>query len=125
VSNTTEVLNQVSIVIHRMKHPDDFYRAGTARGDQPKDLPERHALTKDLPSQPSVNGAEPTFKPPWRHSHLLCPGCGSSQVGRIGRRGVREYFLSVIYVYPFRCESCGHFFRACEWGIRYRRQRRY
>jgi predicted RNA-binding Zn-ribbon protein involved in translation (DUF1610 family) len=115
----------VSIVIHQLKHPDDSYRAGTAHGDQPNALPERPASAKDSPSQPSINAAEQAFKTPWRHPHLICPGCGSSQINRIGRRGVREYFLSVIYVYPFRCESCGHFFRACEWGIRYRRQRRY
>ena len=36
---------------------------------------------------------------------LLCPRCASSAVRRSHRRGL-ERLLSLLAVYPFRCESC-------------------
>jgi len=112
-------------MIPQSKHPDEFHRSRTVRKDEPKDLAERPSSAKNSPSQPMIDAAEQTTTTPWRHPHLICPCCGSSQINRIGRRGVREYLLSVVYIYPFRCESCSHSFRVCEWGVRYRRQRRY
>ncbi len=34
-----------------------------------------------------------------------------------------EILLSLVYVYPFRCQHCGHRFRAFHWGRRYTRRR--
>lgn len=39
---------------------------------------------------------------------------------RSGRRGLVEIVLSWFYVYPFRCQYCGHRFRTLQWGRRYR-----
>jgi hypothetical protein len=46
----------------------------------------------------------------------------SSLRGGNGRRSQRsaalERFLSVVYVYPFRCQRCAHRYRALHWGHR-------
>jgi hypothetical protein len=36
---------------------------------------------------------------------LLCPRCASSAVQRSHRRGI-ERLLSLLAVYPFRCQAC-------------------
>ena len=41
---------------------------------------------------------------------------------RVRRQGVTERLLSVVYVFPFRCQLCGHRFRAMRWGERYVRR---
>lgn len=51
----------------------------------------------------------------------FCPACSREYVKRIGRRGITERLLSVFYVYPFRCQLCGHRFRALQFGVRYQR----
>jgi hypothetical protein len=51
-----------------------------------------------------------------------CPECERDFVRRAHRRGVIERLLSVAYVYPFRCQLCGHRFKALRWGTRYSRQ---
>lgn len=48
-----------------------------------------------------------------------CPQCGKDFVRRSHREGVLERLLSVIYVYPFRCQLCTHRFKAFQWGKRY------
>ena len=48
-----------------------------------------------------------------------CPRCQSEVIERAGRAGLLERLLSVAYVYPFRCQSCLHRFRAVVWGQRY------
>lgn len=50
-----------------------------------------------------------------------CPRCGRSQARRASRSGPREHFLSLFYLYPFRCQVCGRRFRAVQWGVRYAR----
>ncbi len=40
---------------------------------------------------------------------------------RSHRRGVLEQALSLVYVYPFRCQACGHRFLALRWRRRYTR----
>lgn len=42
---------------------------------------------------------------------------------RSQRTGLPELLLSLLYVYPYRCQYCGHRFRAFHWGRRYVRQR--
>ena len=48
-----------------------------------------------------------------------CPKCGGTQVGRTHRDGVLEHVASLVYVYPFRCETCRRRFRRFRWGERY------
>ncbi|MEK7294649.1 MAG: PilZ domain-containing protein [Nitrospirota bacterium] len=50
---------------------------------------------------------------------ILCPKCGKDFVRRTLRAGVHEYLLSVVYVYPFRCQLCTHRFLRLELGKRY------
>jgi len=73
------------------------------------------------PSPPSTANAS---RIPWRHPHLLCRNCSGAEVTRVARHGIGDYLRSVIYIYPFKCDACGHCFRVFEWGVRYRRQRR-
>jgi hypothetical protein len=40
-----------------------------------------------------------------------CPMCQHQQVFRIRRRGLIEWLLSIIHVYPFRCRACRARFR--------------
>jgi hypothetical protein len=48
-----------------------------------------------------------------------CPVCQSTYVRRSPRAGVFENLLSLLYVYPFRCQLCSYRFTALQWGIRY------
>jgi hypothetical protein len=50
---------------------------------------------------------------------ILCPKCGKDFVRRTRREEVHEYLLSVVYVYPFRCQLCAHRFLRLELGKRY------
>lgn len=50
---------------------------------------------------------------------ILCPKCGKDFVRRTLRKGAHEHVLSVIYVYPFRCQLCAHRFLRMEPGRRY------
>jgi hypothetical protein len=45
--------------------------------------------------------------------------CQSTYVRRSPRAGAFESILSLLYVYPFRCQLCSHRFTALQWGIRY------
>jgi predicted HAD superfamily Cof-like phosphohydrolase len=58
---------------------------------------------------------------PRMHDHLSlrCPRCGNSFVRRSQRQGLKERLLSVVYLYPFRCQVCAHRFRAFQFGSRY------
>ncbi len=48
-----------------------------------------------------------------------CPRCRRDFVQRVHRRWGMERLVSLIYIYPFRCQLCGHRFRAPQWGVRY------
>lgn len=48
-----------------------------------------------------------------------CPKCATEFVKRMRREGVHEKLLGVCYVYPFRCQLCGHRFRLLQWGVTY------
>jgi hypothetical protein len=50
-----------------------------------------------------------------------CPRCGQRGGRRCSRSGGVERALSLLYVYPFRCQLCGWRFRALQWGRRYAR----
>lgn len=51
----------------------------------------------------------------------LCPNCSRDYTKRVSRIGFKERLLSIIYVYPFRCQLCGYRFRFMQWGVRYKR----
>src|SRR5262249_38148536 len=35
--------------------------------------------------------------------------------------GLGERLISLFYVYPFRCQLCGHRFQLLQWGVKYKR----
>jgi DNA-directed RNA polymerase subunit RPC12/RpoP len=51
----------------------------------------------------------------------LCPNCARDYTKRVSRIGFKERLLSIIYVYPFRCQLCGYRFSFMQRGVRYRR----
>ncbi len=51
-----------------------------------------------------------------------CPSCQSTYVRRAHRIGVVEQLLSLLYLYPFRCQLCSVRFTSFQWGVRYARQ---
>src|SRR5689334_6750009 len=53
------------------------------------------------------------------HVGVRCPRCGSLSVRRSSRVGAYERLISVLYVYPFRCQRCAQRFRQLNWGRRY------
>ena len=50
---------------------------------------------------------------------LHCPRCGKSFVRRSHRQGVIERLVSLVYVYPFRCQVCAYRFKLFQFGVRY------
>jgi len=48
-----------------------------------------------------------------------CPQCRRAVVQRTHRRGLFERVGSLFWLYPFRCQRCGHRFRAKQRGVRY------
>lgn len=53
-----------------------------------------------------------------------CPRCGQDIVQRVRRRGLLDHLLSIVYIYPFRCQVCFHRFRTFQWGVRYVKEAR-
>lgn len=51
----------------------------------------------------------------------LCPRCSREYIRRVGRVGLGERLISLFYVYPFRCQLCGHRFQLLQWGVKYKR----
>jgi hypothetical protein len=51
----------------------------------------------------------------------LCPRCSKDYVMRVTRVGLGERLVSLFYVYPYRCQLCGHRFKFLQWGIKYKR----
>lgn len=49
----------------------------------------------------------------------ICPKCSREYVKRVSRLGFKERLLSIIYVYPFRCQLCRHRFRVMQWRVNY------
>jgi PilZ domain-containing protein len=50
---------------------------------------------------------------------LKCPNCARDFVRRVAKSGLPEILLSLSYIYPFKCQLCGHRFRAFRRGVRY------
>jgi len=50
-----------------------------------------------------------------------CPKCAGEYIARVSRRGALEQLLSRLYVYPFRCQMCGHRFKLLRWREVYRK----
>jgi len=50
---------------------------------------------------------------------IRCPQCGKSLVRRSQRQGLPERLLSLMYLYPFRCQVCAKRFRAFQFRSRY------
>ncbi|MGH7825213.1 MAG: PilZ domain-containing protein [Candidatus Binatia bacterium] len=53
------------------------------------------------------------------HGRFNCPHCCKEFVKRVSRKGNGERFASLFYVYPFKCQLCGHRFKRLQWGVRY------
>jgi hypothetical protein len=51
----------------------------------------------------------------------LCPRCSKEYIRRVSRVGLDELLLSLFYVYPFKCQLCGHRFKLLQWGVTYTR----
>ena len=58
--------------------------------------------------------------PPSPVPERVCPKCSSEYVKRASRVGL-ERLISLFYIYPFRCQPCGHRFRLFQWGVTYTR----
>ena len=50
---------------------------------------------------------------------VRCPRCGKSFARRSHRQGLKERLLSLLYLYPFRCQVCANRFRAFQFRTRY------
>ena len=48
-----------------------------------------------------------------------CPNCASQFIKRGRRTTTYERVVSLFYVYPFRCQLCGHWFKLFQPGISY------
>jgi ribosomal protein L37AE/L43A len=46
---------------------------------------------------------------------LQCPRCKNTTVRRSHRRNLLERLLSMMTLYPYRCEDCGHRFKRLTW----------
>ena len=53
--------------------------------------------------------------------HSQCPSCRKHTTRRSCRKNIFERILSLAYVYPFRCHSCGTRFFKVQWGVRYKK----
>lgn len=70
-------------------------------------------------NDPSSTGA--SLSATGSFASVSCPECGGALARRSHRKGLAEELLSLAYVYPFRCQICGHRFFGIQWGIRYHR----
>src|SRR5688572_16780395 len=52
-------------------------------------------------------------------NHPFCPECSTEYVIRVRRQTVAERLLSLLYIYPFRCQLCGYRFKTLIRGVRY------
>jgi hypothetical protein len=48
-----------------------------------------------------------------------CPNCSSQFIKRVRRTTTYEKVVSLFFVYPFRCQLCGHWFKLFQPGTRY------
>ncbi len=52
-----------------------------------------------------------------------CPRCRKPFTRRSQRRGLLERCISLVHIYPFRCQLCAHRFLAPHWGARFVKHR--
>jgi chromosome segregation ATPase len=69
---------------------------------------------KELEAQQQPLGSKGDIQMP----QPVCPKCSSDYVKRVSRIGA-EHLISLFYIYPFRCQPCGHRFRLLQWGVTY------
>ena len=50
---------------------------------------------------------------------LLCPLCGKNVILRAQTRMLSESFLALLFIAPFRCQSCHHRFFRFRFGLEY------
>ena len=48
-----------------------------------------------------------------------CPQCASPYIRRARRATIYERLISLLYIYPFSCQLCGHWFKLFQPGVRY------
>src|SRR5262245_36365819 len=58
---------------------------------------------------------------PGKMAALTCRRCRSEFVRRSSRKTLAERLLSLVYVFPFRCQLCQHRFLAFRWRERWLR----
>jgi hypothetical protein len=51
----------------------------------------------------------------------ICPQCATLFVKPVHRESLQERVLSLVYVYPFRCQLCGYRFQYLHWGFKFRK----
>lgn len=51
----------------------------------------------------------------------ICPVCATQFVKPVHSESLQERVLSLVYVYPFRCQLCGYRFQYIDWGFNYRK----
>ena len=71
---------------------------------------------KELEAEQQQLGSEGDIQVP----QPVCPKCSSDYVERVSRIG-SERLISLFYIYPFKCQPCGHRFRLLQWGVTYRK----
>ena len=52
----------------------------------------------------------------------ICPVCATQFVNPVRSESLQERVLSLVYVYPFRCQLCGYRFQYIDWGFNYRKR---
>lgn len=52
-------------------------------------------------------------------NHPFCPECSTEYVIRVRRQTIAERLLSLLCIYPFRCQLCGYRFKTLIRGVRY------
>jgi predicted HAD superfamily Cof-like phosphohydrolase len=77
-------------------------------------LEDHNEAIVSLPAQ--AHDSSPRMRESLR---VRCPRCGKSFVRRSRRQGLKERLLSLMYLYPFRCQVCAHRFRAFQFRSRY------
>jgi hypothetical protein len=70
---------------------------------------------------PNDHSSTDTLSTTGSFASVPCPACEGTLARRAHRDGLAEKMFSLLYVYPFRCQLCGHRFLTLQWGIRYHR----
>lgn len=108
-------------MVPQLEYSDMIFRDADLRADEPSGL--RKILRSKINRPRSRD--DKIDQPRVRRKHLTCRYCSSGYLTRVSCQGMVEHLLSMtIYIYPFRCRSCGCRFLRQEWGVRYQRVQR-